>query len=45
MVKLNLINQRFGKLVVIDSAPNTDSRLTAWKCQCDCGNQCISTTK
>ena len=44
MAKLNLLNERFGKLVVIDYAPNVGG-LTAWKCKCDCGNECIAVTK
>lgn len=44
MAKLNLLNERFGKLVVIDYAPNVEE-LTAWKCKCDCGNECIAVTK
>lgn len=44
MAKLNLLNERFGKLVVIDYAPNV-GELTAWKCKCDCGNECIAVTK
>jgi len=29
--KLNLMNQKFGRLLVIDSAPNKNGR-TAWVC-------------
>lgn len=36
----NLINKRFGRLVVIERAPN-QGRYVCWKCQCDCGEQCI----
>lgn len=35
--KLNLIGQRFGKLVVIEPAPSKSGK-TYWKCKCDCGN-------
>lgn len=42
----NLIGQHFGKLIVIDRAvdklPYSDS--LTWICQCDCGNQIITTT-
>lgn len=41
--KLNLIGQRFGRLVVIDFAPNKNNK-TQWKCQCDCGNEYIGFT-
>lgn len=41
--KLNLINQRFGRLIVIEPAPNKGKK-TQWKCQCDCGNEYIGST-
>lgn len=41
--KLDLTNQRFGRLVVLEPAPNKKSR-TQWKCKCDCGNECIAAT-
>jgi len=34
---IDLIGQRFGKLVVIERAKNHNGR-TAWICKCDCGN-------
>lgn len=34
---LNLIGQRFGKLVVLQKA-KTVNRKSMWLCQCDCGN-------
>ncbi len=36
--KLNLIGQKFGKLTVIEAAPNRGGR-TYWLCQCECGNK------
>lgn len=39
--KKNLINQRFGKLVVI-SFDHTKLNAAYWKCKCDCGNECIT---
>ena len=39
----NLINQRFGKLLVISPAPNQEKR-TYWNCLCDCGNTTIVLT-
>lgn len=39
MKLINLVGQRFGKLVVIERALSDDAH-TKWKCQCDCGNQC-----
>ena len=43
--KLNLIGQRFGRLEIIEAAPNKANKRTAWLCQCDCGNQKIIGTK
>lgn len=40
---LNLLNQKFGKLLAIEKAPNKGNK-TAWKCVCDCGNITISRT-
>ena len=42
MVLIDLTGQRFGKLIVIERAPN-QGRNTMWKCQCDCGS--ITTTR
>lgn len=42
--KLDLTNQRFGRLTVIKPAPNKNGR-TAWHCKCDCGNNLIVITK
>ena len=42
--KLNLLNQRFGRLTVIAPAPN-DGKRTRWLCQCDCGNTKIVKTE
>lgn len=41
--KLNLINERFGRLVVIAPAENKGKR-TQWLCKCDCGNEKIALT-
>lgn len=35
--KLNLTNQRFGRLVAIKEGPCVNNR-TTWECKCDCGN-------
>lgn len=35
--KRNLINQRFGKLVVIDIDKQSSNLKYYWKCKCDCG--------
>ena len=39
---IDLTNQKFGKLLVIERGPNTknDNRVQ-WKCKCDCGKECL----
>lgn len=49
MRKLNLIGQKFGRLTVIDKAPDIiykggKSKASAWKCQCECGNTTVVDT-
>lgn len=39
MNKLNLLGQRFGRLLVISEAKNTKNGQTVWICECDCGKQ------
>lgn len=41
---LNLIGQRFGRLVVTEQAPNRNQKRT-WVCVCDCGNVIVTTTQ
>lgn len=41
--KLDLTGQRFGKLVVIESAESCNGK-TRWRCKCDCGNEKIAYT-
>ena len=43
MSKLNLLNQRFGRLVVVEPS-ETKKGNTMWKCKCDCGNITIVST-
>jgi hypothetical protein len=42
MKRIDLTNQRFGSLTVIEIAPPfiqpSGKKVSAWKCQCDCGN-------
>lgn len=38
--KLDLTGQRFGRLYVLQPAPNKNGK-TRWLCQCDCGKQKI----
>lgn len=37
MKKLNLLNQKFGRLTVISQEPSKGGK-TIWKCLCECGN-------
>lgn len=36
--KKDMLNQKFGMLLVIDEAPSDKKGNAMWKCQCDCGN-------
>lgn len=40
MKRINLVGQRFGRLLVIDTADSLNGH-TRWKCKCDCGNECV----
>lgn len=35
---MNLINQRFGKLIVINKTNKRKNNSIIWQCKCDCGN-------
>lgn len=41
--KLNLIGEKYGRLTVIEQAPNKGKR-TQWKCLCDCGKEKVVST-
>lgn len=43
--KINLLNQRFGKLVVLEELAERRNNSVVWLCQCDCGNKLTLTTK
>jgi len=40
MRRLQLEGQRFGRLVVVESAGSRHSK-SLWKCKCDCGNEIL----
>lgn len=43
-VQLNLLGQRFGKLLVIEKTKEKDNHGNCyWKCKCDCGNEIVVT--
>lgn len=37
--KLDLVGQRFGRLLVIEEAGRDKHRGVLWRCKCDCGNE------
>ena len=41
---LDITNQRFGKLVAIKPVGKTKNGKYKWLCQCDCGNETITTS-
>lgn len=41
---IDLTGQRFGRLTVIDRAPDVKKGVPRWNCICDCGGKCIVTT-
>lgn len=36
--KINLLNQKIGKLLVIEETNKRKNKSIVWKCQCECGN-------
>ena len=38
---INLLGQRFGRLIVIERAPNNPRHQAMWKCVCDCGKEVV----
>src|SRR5437899_11729827 len=37
--RLELVSQRFGRLVAVSFAAISKDRATQWKCRCDCGTE------
>lgn len=37
----DLTGLRFGRLLVLEATMDADGFLIGWKCQCDCGKQCV----
>lgn len=37
-VKINLIGQKFGRLVVLEDVGRTKQQKVIWRCRCECGN-------
>lgn len=42
---IDLTNQKFGKLMVIEFVGINNDRRPLWKCECDCGNKVIVSGK
>lgn len=40
--RIDITNQRFGRLIVIRPSEPSKHRQAQWLCQCDCGNQRIA---
>lgn len=40
MKRINLVGNRYGRLLVIDKADSLNGH-TRWLCKCDCGKECI----
>jgi hypothetical protein len=38
---IDLVGQKFGRLLVIRASKERDNRQLCWVCQCDCGNKTI----
>lgn len=43
--KINLKNQTFGKLTVLEETDQRKNKSVVWKCQCSCGNIIFLSTK
>lgn len=41
---MNLVGQRFGRLLVLGPAPKKQNYAKAWRCLCDCGKESTPTT-
>jgi len=40
-MRLSLVGERYGRLVVIERVDVTDKGISSWKCICDCGKETI----
>ena len=41
---LNIIEHRFGRLVVLSRSGTNNSGAATWNCKCDCGSECVTHT-
>lgn len=42
---VDLTNQRFGKLIVLEETRERQNGRVVWRCQCDCGNIILTSSK
>lgn len=42
-IPINILNQRFGRLAIVERIANSPSGKVRWRCCCDCGRQVIAT--
>jgi hypothetical protein len=43
--KIDLVNQRFGRLLVLERTSSSRSQSVLWRCLCDCGNEHLASTR
>lgn len=43
MRKIDMIGQRYGRLIVISQSESIKPGRLRWLCKCDCGNECVVT--
>ena len=43
--RVNLLNQRFGRLVVVERTSSARGGSVLWRCLCDCGNEHLASTR
>jgi hypothetical protein len=42
--KINIVDQKFGRLLVVEATAERKRKNIVWKCLCDCGNFCYKIT-
>lgn len=43
--KVNLLNQKFGRLLVVERTSSARGGSVLWRCLCDCGNEHLASTR
>lgn len=44
MSRINILNQKYGRLTVVEECGRNKHQQVLWRCQCDCGNETFVTT-